>query len=86
MHVINIPLLYRKDNSGGNSSNVCTDDICFQEVLFQRKERDNKPWSWKYSKPNIKYASDKYTSHSSHPSLSDGESWNIFQKVYIGGT
>ena len=43
MHVINIPLLYRKDNSGGNSSNVCTDDICFQEVLFQRKERDNKP-------------------------------------------
>ena len=43
MHVINIPLLYRKDNSGGNSSNVCADDICFEEVLFQRKERDNKP-------------------------------------------
>ena len=26
MHLINTPLLYRKDNSGGHSSNVCTND------------------------------------------------------------
>ena len=42
MHLINIPLLYRKDNSGGHSSNACTDDRFFQkEVIFLRKELDN---------------------------------------------
>ena len=43
MHLINRPLLYRKDNSCGLSSNVCPDDKFFhQEVLFLRKELDNK--------------------------------------------
>ena len=35
MHLISTPLLYGKDNSGGHSSNVCTDDRFFpKEVLF----------------------------------------------------
>ena len=35
MHLINTPLLYRKDNSCGLSSNVCTDHTFFhEEVLF----------------------------------------------------
>ena len=29
MHLINTTLLYRKDNSGGHSNNVCTDDKFF---------------------------------------------------------
>ena len=35
MHLISTPLLYGKDNSGGHSSNVCTDDRFFpKELLF----------------------------------------------------
>ena len=42
MHLINTHLLYRKDNSGGYSSDICTDDRFFHEVLFLRKELGNK--------------------------------------------
>ena len=43
IHMLNPPLLYRKDNSCGLSSNVCTDLRFFhEEVLFLRKELDNK--------------------------------------------
>ena len=35
MPTINTPLLYRKDNLDGHSSNACTDDIFFyEEILF----------------------------------------------------
>ena len=35
MATINTPLLYRKDNLDGHSSNACTDDIFFyEEILF----------------------------------------------------
>ena len=38
MHLINTPLLYRKDNSCELSSNVCTDHMSFhEEVLFLTK-------------------------------------------------
>ena len=43
MRLINTPLLYRKDNSCGLSSNLCTDHRFFrEEVNFLRKELDNK--------------------------------------------
>ena len=43
MPPIDTPLLYRKDNLDGHSSNVCTDDRIFhEEVLFLRRELDNK--------------------------------------------
>ena len=43
MPTINTPLLYRKDNLAGNSSNACTDDIFFyEEILFLREELDHK--------------------------------------------
>ena len=43
MHLINTPLLYRKDNSCELSSNVCTDHMSFhEEVLFLTKVLDNK--------------------------------------------
>ena len=43
MHLTNTPLLYRKDNSCGLSSNACTDNRFFHgEVFFLRKELDNK--------------------------------------------
>ena len=43
MPTINTPLLYRKDNLAGNSSNACTDDIYFnEEILFLREELDHK--------------------------------------------
>ena len=39
MDLINTPLLYRKDNLGGHTSTVCTDDRFFQEEFwFLRKE------------------------------------------------
>ena len=34
MHLINTPLLFRKDHSGGQSSNVSTDDKVFYEEVF----------------------------------------------------
>ena len=35
MPTINTPLLYRKDNLDGYSSNVCTDDrLLYEEILF----------------------------------------------------
>ena len=40
-----MPLLYRKDNSGGHSSNVCTDDkffLVFSRSTFLEKKQDNK--------------------------------------------
>ena len=38
MHLINTPLLYRKDNSCGVSSNVCTDHRFFhEEVHFKER-------------------------------------------------
>ena len=40
-----MPLLYRKDNSGGDSSNVCTDDkffLVFSRSTFLDKKQDNK--------------------------------------------
>ena len=44
MHLINTPLLYRKDNSCGlSSSNACTGNRFFHgKVFFLRKELDNK--------------------------------------------
>ena len=43
MPPINTPLLYRKDNLDGHSSNVCTDDRFFyEEILFLRRELDHK--------------------------------------------
>ena len=43
MSTINTPLLYRKGNLGGYSSNVCTDDRFFyEEILFLREELDHK--------------------------------------------
>ena len=43
MHLINIPLFYRKDHLCGLSSNVCTDHRFFHKgVLFSRKELDDK--------------------------------------------
>ena len=41
MPTINTPLLYRKDNLDGHSSNACTHDRFFyEEILFLRKELD----------------------------------------------
>ena len=40
MPTINTPLLYRKDNLDGHSSNACTHDRFFYEILFLRKELD----------------------------------------------
>ena len=38
MPTINTPLLYRKDNLDGRSSNVCTDDKFFyEEIVFSGK-------------------------------------------------
>ena len=37
MHLINIPTLYRKDNLGGHSSNVCTDVRFFKKSFFKEK-------------------------------------------------
>ena len=40
-----MPLLYRKDNSSGHSSNVCTDDkffLVFSRSTFLEKKQDNK--------------------------------------------
>ena len=38
MHLINTPLLYRKNNSCGLSSNVCTDHRFFhEEVHFKER-------------------------------------------------
>ena len=31
---ITTPLLYRKDNLDGHSSNICTDDRCFMKKSF----------------------------------------------------
>ena len=43
MPTINTPLLYRKDNLDGYSSNVCTDDRFFyEEILVLRGELDHK--------------------------------------------
>ena len=42
MHLINTPLLFRKDHSGGQSSNVSTDDKVFYEEVFLTKELNNK--------------------------------------------
>ena len=39
MATINTPLLYRKDNLDGYSSNACTDDIFFYEESLFFKER-----------------------------------------------
>ena len=38
-------LFYRKDNSGGHSSNACTDDkffVVFSRSTFLKKKQDNK--------------------------------------------
>ena len=43
MSTINTPLLYRKDNLDGYSSNVWTDDRYFyEEILFLSRELDHK--------------------------------------------
>ena len=43
MHLINTPLLYRKDNSRGLSSSVCTDlGFSTKKSFFLRKELENK--------------------------------------------
>ena len=39
MATINTPLLYRKDNLDGHSSNACIDDIFFYEESLFFKER-----------------------------------------------
>ena len=43
MPAINTPLLYRKDNLDGHSSNACADNRFFyEEILFLRKDLDHK--------------------------------------------
>ena len=37
MHLINTLMLYRKDNLGGHSSNVCTDVRFFKKSFFKEK-------------------------------------------------